>query len=215
MTRITENKTDKRPLIDRIFPPRYDFEGMLVEQAKITSIGVRELVDWLKRGATEEPKELATLEQRADDVRHDLEHRLQEAFSTPFDRQDIYTISRQMDQVLNFSLSTAVEMRAFEVAPSQGIIGMAEALCKGALLLPEDIEMMRTKNRQAQDLIRRIREHMHEVENAYIQSMTLLFSQSDAITALKNREIYHHLRDAGRNLSSTIDILHRIIVEIA
>jgi hypothetical protein len=34
------------------------------------------------------------------------------------------------------------------------------------------------------------------------------------MTSLKKREIYHHLRDAGRNLSITVDILHRIVVGV-
>jgi len=42
-----------------------------------------------------------------------------------------------------------------------------------------------------------------------------LFDEQDAIRALKNREIYHHMRDAGRNMAATVDILHRIIVAMA
>jgi hypothetical protein len=31
---------------------------------------------------------------------------------------------------------------------------------------------------------------------------------------LKRREIYHHLRDAGRALQNTVDILHTVVVGI-
>lgn len=210
-----DNRRGKKPLIDRLFPPKYDFEGMLLQQAETTAAGVKELVNWLNAGAKEAPKRLEELEQKADDIRHGLERVLSEAFSTPFDRQDMYSISRQMDQVLNFSLSTAVEMRAFGVGPTSAIIKMSEALSQGASLLPMGVSMMRRdKDEKAADIIRQVRKCMHELENTYIQSMAELFGQKDAVLALKEREIYHHLRDAGRNLSVTVDILHRIIVEL-
>lgn len=205
----------KKPWADRFFPPKYDFEGMLLSQARTTEAGVRELVDWLNAGAGQEPVRLIQLEQEADDIRHVYEHVLHEAFSTPFDRQDMYSISRQMDQVLNFSLSTAVEMRAFGVAPSKPIITMAEALHQGAALLPEGVSMMSpVKDEGASDLIKKVRKCVHVVENTYISAMAEVLAQHDAMLALKSREIYHHLRDGGRNLGLTVDILHRIIVEL-
>lgn len=217
MNEERKENSRKVPLIDRIFPPKYDFEGMLLRQAETTAAGVKELVDWLKAGAKDEPIELEGLELKADDIRHEMEHLLYEAFSTPFDRQDMYSISRQMDQVLNFSYSTAVEMRAFGVGPQGAIIKMSEALYRGTALLPLGVSMMRhhTTDDEAPETIRQIRKCIHEVEDAYIQSMAELFHQKDAVLALKEREIYHHLRDAGRNLSLTVDILHRIIVVLA
>jgi len=207
----------KKPLIDRIFPPKYDFEGMLLRQAETTAAGVKELVDWLQAGAKDKPIELERLEAKADDIRHEMEHLLYAAFTTPFDRQDMYSISRQMDQVLNFSLSTAVEMRAFGVGPEVAIIKMSEALYRGTSLLPFGVRMMhhQADDGEASETIRQIRACIHEQEDVYIQSMAELFRQNDAVLALKEREIYHHLRDAGRNLSLTVDILHRIIVVLA
>ncbi len=207
-------KGQKRTLTERIFPVKYDFEGMLHDQAVETAKGAEELVKWLGAGAREEPTRLAQIEQRADDVRHLMEHRLQEAFSTPFDRQDLYSISRQMDQIVNFSLSTAIEMRAFKVEPADSMLLMAEALHTGSELLVQGVEMMHDGSEKAPALIRQIRQQVHKIENEYIVAMALLFDQDDAIQAMKNREIYHHLRDAGRNMGATVDVLHRIIVAL-
>jgi len=84
-----------------------------------------------------EPEELKIEEQRADTLRHDMEDRLMEAFTTPFDRQDIYQISRQMDYILNNCLSTAQEMNAFEVPPDDAIRKMAYALRNGVEKWPK------------------------------------------------------------------------------
>ena len=39
--------------------------------------------------------------------------------------------------------------------------------------------------------------------------MKEVFLLPDHMMVLKKREIYHHLKDAGRALSATADILHR------
>jgi len=45
--------------------------------------------------------------------------------------------------------------------------------------------------------------------------MADLLHTSDAMAALRKREIYHHLRDAGRALRNTVDIMHRTVVGLA
>lgn len=207
-----EKQVAKKKLGDRLFPPQYDFNGMLDNQANETIIGVRALVDWLKQGVSTPIDNISSSEQRADKIRHEMEILLQEAFSTPFDRQDIYSISRQMDQVLNFCYSTAVEMTAFKVAPDPAILSMAQSILEGVVLMEKVVRMMQSTLKDVNSLIGDIRKHAHEIEDVYIESMSSLFLQGDVIMAIKKREIYHHLRDAGRNLNSTVDILHRIIM---
>jgi len=53
---------------------------------------------------------------------------------------------------------------------------------------------------------------MRAIDDVYIHGMAVLFDQEDAIEALRKREIYHHLRDAGRALRLTVDILHHAVV---
>lgn len=199
-----------------IFPPKYDFHGMLLAQADKTSDGVRALADWLKLNDLDmPPDELARIEQEADDMRHDMERLLLEAFSTPFDRQDIYSISRQMDYILNYCLSTAIEMRAFGVHPDEATISMAVNLQQGTTKVKEAIAIMARHPAQADVMIREMRRWEREIEVLYVASLSAVFESESPIEAMKKREVYHHLKDAGRTLSITIDILHRIIVELA
>ncbi len=199
-----------------IFPPNYDFHAMLFAQADKTRGGVRALSDWLKTNDLRvPPEELQRIEQEADDMRHDMEKLLLNAFSTPFDRQDIYSISRQMDYILNFCLSTAIEMRAFGVHPDKATIGMTTSLQQGVEKVKEAIGIMAKDPAKADAMIRDIRRSEREIEVLYVASIAAVFDTDTPIDAMKKREVYHHLKDAGRTLSITIDILHRIIVELA
>jgi hypothetical protein len=60
-----------------------------------------------------------------------------------------------------------------------------------------------------------MRRSEREIEVLYVASLSAVFESEAPLEAMKKREVYHHLKDAGRNLSITIDILHRIIVELA
>ena len=51
-----------------------------------------------------------------------------------------------------------------------------------------------------------MRGYEHEIEKTYVQAISNVFSKDDPITAMKKREVYHHLKDAGRNMSITVDV---------
>jgi uncharacterized protein Yka (UPF0111/DUF47 family) len=201
-----------RGVLDRIFPSGYDFYGMLGRQADQTALGVKALITWLESGAATDPVELIKEEDKGDQLRLEMERLLLEAFTTPFDRQDIYAMSRQMDHILNYSMSTAYEMRAFGVKPDEATMSMARSLLIGSELVARSVLLLKSDPREAERNIRRLREYEHDIEKTYVRSMTLVFASDEPIMAMKKREIYHHLKDAGRNMSITVDVLHRIIV---
>jgi len=202
-------------VFNKLFPPKYDFHGMLIEQAAEMSAGTGALLDWLKAGMLSEAGEITKRERATDEMRHKMENFLMEAFSTPFDRREIYTIAHLMGQIMDFAVSTYLEMRAFGVHTDDAMLSMARSLNEGTKLFSEAINIVTSDPEKAERLIRDIRKEEHEVENVYISAMAELFKKGDAFDAMRKREIYHHLKDAGRSLSSTVDTLHRIIVAFA
>ena len=135
-----------------------------------------------------------------------------DAFSTPFDRADLYSLSRQMDYIVNFSAETAREMHAFGVAPDDAIRQMGGLLLEGTRTIVEGVGVMTTDEQRVRDCIRRGRDTLHRMETAYIEGLAAVFRGTDAMEALRRREVYHHLRDGGRALRSTLDVLHRAVV---
>ncbi len=209
-----ERRRRKSGLLDRIFPVEYDFEQMLCEQAQHTRAGVEAFRDWLLHNPDGEPVEMEHLEDRVDAMRYDLEEKLKDAFSTPFDRQDIYGLSRQMDYILNYASETAREMYVFSVLPDRTILGMTNALIRGTALVCEGVHEMGGSQKRIKEIIREARVVMHEIEGFYISGMDELFRTGDPIAAMKKREVYHHLRDAGRAFRGTVDVLHKAVVGI-
>lgn len=199
----------------KLFPPKYDFHQMLVDQASELNSGIEALNIWLKQGIQSESGEIVKREKTLDGMRHAMETLLMEAFSTPFDRREIYTISHQMGQIMDFAVSTHLEMRAFGVHTDDAMLSMARSLGTATKLFIDALSLAMKDPVGTETVIRDIRKSEHEIENVYIEAMGDLFRKGDAFDALRKREIYHHLKDAGRALSSTVDILHRIVVAFA
>jgi uncharacterized protein len=209
-----EAKKKKNPFFE-FFPREYDFESMLTYQAEMTVSGVKAFVVWLETSPLSDPHELERIETEVDIMRHDLEEKLIRSFSTPFDRQDIYSISRQMDYILNFSNETVKEMYAFGVQPDQPILGMAKYLLRGTECISRAIKNLTSDKDAVEEEIRHARDAYHGIEELYIAGMTELLKTNDAMLAIRTREIYHHLRDAGRAMRDTLDILHNAVIDLA
>jgi len=209
-----ENRRKKNPFFE-FFPREYDFEAMLARQSEMTVSGLQVFVVWLETRLPADAGELQRIETSVDSMRHDLEEKLIRSFSTPFDRQDIYSISRQMDYILNFSNETVKEMNAFGVESDQSILGMATYLLSGSTCICRGIKKITSDKGAVEEEIRRARDSYHRLEDLYITGMTELLKTDDAMYALRKREIYHHLRDAGRAMRDTLDILHNAVIDIA
>ncbi|OPX73898.1 MAG: hypothetical protein A4E40_01525 [Methanoregulaceae archaeon PtaU1.Bin059] len=205
----------KKGLFEFIFPVEHDFEAMLALQAEKTLECVHTLVQWLKKTPLDEPQQLMQLEIQVDAMRYDLEEKLMASFSTPFDRQDIYSLSRQMDYIVNYSCETAREIFAFEVQPDDAVLGMAESLFKGTKCMAAGVRTMGRDKKRVEELIHSARSAMRTIDDIYIQSMAKLLRTDDPMDAIRKREVYHHLRDAGRALRTTVDILHHAVVGLS
>ncbi len=204
-----------RGIFSSLFPREHDFYAMLGDQADRTVCGVAEFIRWMEIRPLTNPVDLARIENEVDTMRHDMEEKLISSFSTPFDRQDIYSISRQMDYVLNFSRETAQEMYAFGVLPDTHVGAMARFLFQGTEAIARGVHALATDKAAVEAEIRSARTAYNALEEQYIAGMAELLHTDDAMNAIRTREVYHHLRDAGRAMRDTLDILHNAVIDLA
>src|SRR3989337_1542273 len=94
------------------------FHKLIQDQALITFDGLKLLVKYLETQAPEIAEQVALKEKEADEVRRILIDELNRTFVTPFDREDIFTLSRTIDDVVDYADSTVSEMVVLKVKPS-------------------------------------------------------------------------------------------------
>ncbi len=205
---------EKRNIIDRIFPIKYHFHQMLFMQAQSNALGVGALYHWLKSSAESDSEALTRYVKEADEIRMEMEKNLTEAFATPFDRGDIYSISVGMNRVLKYAQSTLISMKTFDVKANDTIISMVEQLNLGVEIFAEAVQDLKKNHGKSEEAVGNMRATHREIEKLYMDGMVFVFAGADPMEALKKREVYHHIKDASTNLEETVDVLHRIIVRL-
>jgi uncharacterized protein Yka (UPF0111/DUF47 family) len=147
-------------------------------------------------------------------VRKNLEKSLVEAFSTPFDRGDIYLLSVSMYKVADYVKSTLLAMQTYAETPDDVIRAMTMKIKEGCDVFSEAMARLKKTPGKAELLIPELRATHVDIEQLYRDGMTAVFNGGDAMHALKKREIYHHIKDASMYLEDSVDVLHRVIVRL-
>lgn len=199
---------------DKIFPKKYNFYSMLLEQSKTNYQVIHAMEKWVKDKNESDYNDLFIKKKEADKIRFQLEHDLVEAFTTPFDRQDLYSISVEMNKIIDCSKSIVKTIKALKIDVDSTIIGMSILLSSGALELSEAILVLESNPAEFQSKIEKIRIAQNSMEDIYISGLSELFSNKDAVTILRYLEVYNYFKEAAILLGDTVDIYHRICVRM-
>ncbi|PIZ24990.1 MAG: DUF47 domain-containing protein, partial [Chloroflexi bacterium CG_4_10_14_0_8_um_filter_57_5] len=91
----------------KLFKPRQDqFLKLINDQASLTLKGTELLQEYMKSPDPETVTQITATEKEADEVRRILIEELNRTFITPIDREDIFALSRTIDDVLDYAYST-------------------------------------------------------------------------------------------------------------
>lgn len=104
------------------------FFQLLMEQAEKTLLGIKALELFMKDPDDVTALEVERLEHEADEVRRVLIDKLNRSFVTPIDREDIFALSRAIDDILDYGYSTVDEMVTFSIEPNSHLRGMVTIL---------------------------------------------------------------------------------------
>jgi predicted phosphate transport protein (TIGR00153 family) len=155
-------------------------------------------------------------EQEGDRITHDIIRRLNTTFVTPIDREDIFALATQMDDVVDDIEETADFMGLYQIeAPMDQSQAMAEVLVKSC----EQLYGLLQNLRGFKDLDHYWIE-IHRLENdgdrIYRDAVASLFSNGiDPMVVIRWRDIFLRLERAIDATETTASILEGIIVKNA
>jgi uncharacterized protein len=196
-----------------IFGPRRksDFYALLLRQAERTYAGCEALVDFLdgKIGA----EEVGHLEEVADDARRVLIDELNHTFITPIDREDIFALSRAIDDVVDHAKNTVQEMQTFEVGSNGRLREMSALLKEGAKELLGAIRHLKRNPNVAVDYAVRAKRLENAMNKEYLAALKELFSTQDIRLIFSLREIYRHLNRSADRVDDAANIISDIVMK--
>lgn len=202
-------------LLARFFPRTPNFHQLLAEQADQVCHTVALLVRFMETAEAHIAKEIKRDEHAADSIKIRNIHTLNEAFSTPFDREDIYRAIMDLDDVVNYCKTTVNEMDILGVGPDVHTLDMAKRLQEGVQALAEGFARLAAEAQSAAELADTARKAERRVEKIYRRALGELFQGEDYLNMFKRREIYRHLSNAADRMAHCANTLHDIVVKTA
>ncbi|MBI4808901.1 MAG: DUF47 family protein [Nitrosomonadales bacterium] len=209
------SKTLLARILDRVFPKIPDFFHMITEQTIQVAHTVDLLVEYMEHGDPMIADELKQNVHEADIIKVRNLHELNDAFSTPIDREDIYRAIIALDDIVMYCKTTVHEMDVLSVKPDSFMRDISHCIKEGVDALANGFAKLGTTPATAALDANAARQAERHAEKLYRKALPILFEGSDYINMFKRREIYRHLTNAAQHMALCANRLHDIVVKIS
>jgi len=157
------------------------------------------------------------LEHKCDGHVHKMMEHLNRSFITPIDREDIYLIAKEIDNITDYIESTAHRFRMFNVADikedakklSRLIIQCTDELA----CVMSELKRMKTSKILKEKIIE-VNRIEDEADNIFRSAVQNLFvSETNAIEVLKWKEIYEYLENTLDACEDVANIVEGVVMK--
>ena len=187
-----------------LLPKSPDLLGLLREQCAITVEGMHALVAW----ATDDPAagdRVRTCEHHADEKKRELWGELRNAFSPPIDAEDLFSLSSDLDEVLNAAKNVVRESEVMELAPDTPTHEMTVLLAEATQYLSDAFARLGNHEQDATERADAAIKNTRRVEQVYRAAMSALLQIDDLREVMAQREVYRRLSRIGDQVHNVAD----------
>jgi uncharacterized protein Yka (UPF0111/DUF47 family) len=158
--------------------------------------------------------EIIQLEDDADMVRRIMIDEINRTFITPLNREDLFNLSRLLDDIIDYAKTSVDEIRLFKLVPNQDMKDMTRLLFEMASHIKKAVQNMEQHRNIAEDEAFRVKRMENEVGKRSYSALADLFENEDFRTIFKYREIYRHLNHTADIADAAMDYLLDILVKM-
>jgi len=189
------------------------FYDLMLRQSGKTLEGLEALASYMDNCSPENGKQVKKCEVEADDLRLMLIQALDRAFVTPLDREDIFDLSRAIDDVMDYANSTVYEMEIYEVCADGHVKEMVNILISAGREIDHAIRLLEEQPKIAVVHAVKAKAYENTMEGAYRLALSHLFRGNDTVFMLKMRENYRHLSNAADRGDEAANIISSIVMK--
>ncbi len=201
----------------RLLPREEKFFHFFIEQANLIRQAAKQLREAVEDGPNavrEAEVAIARIEQKADDIIHEIFTKLNQTFITPIDPEDIHTLGSHLDDVVDTIEDAVHRLVAYKIDP---IPEPVKEVCR----LIEACAVSLTQAFEALNKEKPLIDHCIEInrledQTDYVVRVAIadLFErESNPITVIKLKEIYEFLELATDYCEDVADALQNVIVK--
>ena len=149
---------------------------------------------------------LAEVENDGDQYRSDLIHELSQALTTPIDREDLFRLSRSIDDVLDNLRDFASEYALFDAGHLTWYDPLLEALVDGLSALRTAVASLSSSSDDV-SVSARDAKHANRLHQVYAEALAELFRGEVDMEVFKHRELLRRMDIVGVRLEEAADVL--------
>ncbi|MEF8699601.1 MAG: DUF47 family protein [Candidatus Accumulibacter sp. UW26] len=205
-----------RRILHRVFPKVPNFFALLAEQSAQVGVSAGLLVDYMGSGSSDVAKRVIDAEHEGDRLKVRNLTLLNEAFSTPIDREDLHRAIINLDEIINSCKTIVAEMDANVLAlkadkycleMAMHLKDGAEAVAAGYGRLGSDPKLGRADAERSDKAVRNL-------TRTHRRALAELFNDNDFHNIFRRKEIYGQLLRAGDRLNVCNSTLLDIVVKL-
>ncbi|MDY0082648.1 MAG: DUF47 family protein [Ignavibacteriaceae bacterium] len=154
------------------------------------------------------------LEELCDEITYKITHRLNKTFITPFDREDIFALTKRLDDISDMLLGATVRVETFHIDKkidyADKLAAIIHSQVKELDVAIQDLKVKRINEMKTVKSLER------EADRVYQQAIKELFEkEKDAIELVKKKEIIDLLEDTSDKCQSTANVILSIFLKNA
>lgn len=157
------------------------------------------------------------IEKQADHNAHTIIDHLNKTFITPIDREDIYQLTRELDDIVDLIENVIQSIYLYKITKKPAAIeNFAPLISTASALLYEMLDCL--QKQKYTDRLIELKIKIHELEDRgdeiFSQTMGKLFEEeTDPITVIKHKDIIESLENVMDKFQWVSDIIEGIIVK--
>jgi predicted phosphate transport protein (TIGR00153 family) len=201
-----------------LIPRETKFFDMFVEDAR-NVLGAARLLEQFFRNYDDRERlasQLLDAEHLGDQISHDIGHKLESTFVTPFDREDIHALISRLDDILDLIEEVADTCILYNIdAPTPPAIEQAEIIVRQCEQLAQGLAKLRHFKGVEPFWI-----EVHRLENEgdriARKAVAELFKHGqEPMDVIKWKDVYALLEDAIDSAEDAANVIERIVVKHA
>lgn len=206
----------------RIKPTEKEFFRLFEEGADILQQGASLLEDLVAdyERLEERLPELIEVEHRGDEVTEKIIEKLNQTFITPFDREDIYTLARELDEILDSICSAAEKMVIYRTGkPSSHFLDLVHNFAVSTKYIQKAMGLLQEVKEnycEIMDCFREIKRLETEGDKIYRYGVAAFFhDQADPLEVIKWKEVFDQLETALDRCEKIGKVIRGVAVKYA
>jgi len=159
-------------------------------------------------------KRIKSVEHECDEITHTVTTKLNKSFITPFDREDIYTLSVALDDVCDYMDAAARAVVMYDIHETdEYAVKLAIVIQKQVGAIHEAVSLLEHAKGMGPHLLE-IQRLENEADDIYFRSMAELFKHSDdPVRIIKWKELYEILENCTDRCESVGNIIESIVLK--